>query len=66
MAKTDEKPKKASGANIPEDQRSGIQVKLRLPEEVAEDLDTIARRWGLTRSGTVARLIEDAMDRAED
>jgi predicted DNA-binding protein len=50
--------KKASGVNIPEAQRSGVQVKLRLPPEVAEDLDALAARWNLTRSGTVARLLE--------
>jgi predicted DNA-binding protein len=34
-------------------------VKLRLPPDVAEDLDELAARWGLTRSGTVARLLEE-------
>lgn len=33
-------------------------MKLRLPTDVADDLDELAERWGLTRSGTVARLIE--------
>ena len=54
-----EKAKKASGRNIPEAERGTVQVKLRLPPDVAEDLDTLAERWGLTRSGTVARLVED-------
>lgn len=52
------KPRKASGANIPNSQRSTVQVLLRLPPDVAEDLDDLAERWGMTRSGTVARLLE--------
>lgn len=52
------KPRKASGANIPEAQRGTVQVKLRLPPEVADELDERAARWRLTRSGTVARLLE--------
>jgi predicted DNA-binding protein len=52
--------KKASGRNIPEAERGGVQVKLRLPEDVRDDLDDLAERWGLTRSGAVARLVEEA------
>jgi hypothetical protein len=48
------KKRKASGANIPESQRGTVQVKLRLPQDVAEDLDTLAGRWKFTRSGTEA------------
>ncbi len=59
-----EKKTKASGVNIPEAQRGQKQVKLRLPEDVIEDLDGLAKRWGLTRSGTVARLVEEAGERA--
>lgn len=51
--------KKASGANIPEAQRGTVQVKLRLPPDVAEELDALAESWGLTRSGAVARLVEE-------
>ncbi len=54
--------KKASGVNIPNSQRSTVQVLLRLPPEVAEDLDALAERWGLTRSGTVAKLLEAVGD----
>jgi predicted transcriptional regulator len=54
--------KKASGRNIPEAERGTIQVKLRLPPDVADDLDELARRWNLTRSGAVARLVESAPD----
>jgi len=55
--------KKASGRNIPEAERGrqgggDVQVKLRLPEEVRDDLYDLAERWGLTISGTVARMIE--------
>ena len=51
--------KKASGVNIPEAQRHTVQVQLRLPVDVKEDLDELAERWGLTRAGTVARLLEE-------
>ena len=54
--------KKASGRNIPEAERGTIQVKLRLPPDVADDLDTLAERWGVTRSGAVAMLIERALE----
>lgn len=53
------KAKKASGVNIPETQRHTVQIKLRLPPEVAEALDGLAARWRMTRSGTVARLVEE-------
>ena len=55
------KPKKASGVNIPEAQRGTVAIKLRVPPEVAEELDDLAERWGLTRSGAVGRLVEEAM-----
>jgi hypothetical protein len=51
--------KKASGRNIPEAERGTVQVKLRLPPDVAEELDELADRWGVTRSGAVARLLEE-------
>ncbi len=50
--------KKASGVNIPEAQRGTVAVKLRIPPEVRDDLDDLAERWGLTRSGAVAKLVE--------
>ncbi len=50
--------RKASGKNIPNSQRSTVQVLLRVPPDVLEDLDELAERWGLTRSGTVGRLLE--------
>lgn len=56
------KTKKASGVNIPEAQRGTVQVKLRLPPDVKEDLDDLAERWGLTVSGTVATLVERALE----
>ncbi len=52
------KAKKASGRNIPEAERGTIQVKLRLPPEVVENLDDLAERWGVTRSGAVAQVLE--------
>lgn len=51
--------KKASGRNVREDERGTVQVKLRLPPDVAEDLDGLAARWKMTRSGAVARLLEE-------
>ena len=57
-----EKKKKASGRNIPEAERGTVAVKLRLPVDVVEDLDELAERWQLTRSGTVARLVEQEKD----
>jgi hypothetical protein len=50
--------KKAPGRNVREDERGTVQVKLRLPPDVAEDLDDLAARWGVTRSGAVAILVE--------
>lgn len=49
--------KKSSGVNIPEAQRTTVQVKLRLEVDVAEDLDELARRWGMNRSQCVARMV---------
>lgn len=49
--------KKASGVNIPEAQRTTVQVKLRLDVDVAEDLDELAERWGMNRSQCVARMV---------
>lgn len=57
------KKRKASGVNIPETQRGTVQVKLRLPHDVADELDELSARWGLTRSGTVARMLEMVTDR---
>jgi hypothetical protein len=49
---------KASGRNVRESERSTVQVKLRLPPDVAEELDEYAARKGVTRSGAVALLLE--------
>lgn len=57
------KTKKASGVNIPEAQRHTVRVVLRVPPDVAEALDDLAERWGLTRSGAVARLVEKKTER---
>ncbi len=54
------KKKKPSGVNIPNSQRKTVQILLRVPVDVKEDLDDLAERWGLTRSGAVARLVEEA------
>lgn len=57
------KAKKVSGENIPEEQRNTQQVKLRLPPDVAWELDALAATWRLTRSGAVARLVREEVDR---
>ncbi len=54
------KPKKPSGRNVREAERHTVACKLRLPPDVVEALDVLAERWNLTRSGVVARLVEDA------
>ncbi len=56
------KKRKRSGVNIPNSQRNTVQALLRLPLDVRDDLDELAERWGLTRSGAVAKLVEDAME----
>ncbi len=55
------KPAKASGVNIPEAQRTTVQIKLRLDVDVAEDLDAAAKRWGVTRSQAVTQLVASLM-----
>lgn len=57
-----EKKRKAPGRNIPNSQRHTVQVLLRLPPDVAEALDEMAERWGVTRSGAVGKLVEMASD----
>ncbi len=49
--------KRKPGKNIPETQRTTVQVKLRLDVDVAEDLDALAARWGMNRSQCVARMV---------
>ena len=56
--------KKPSGRNVLESERSTVRLVLRVPPDVAEDLDDLAERWGLTRSGTVARLLEERATQA--
>lgn len=51
--------KKAPGKNIPNAQRHTVQILLRVPPDVAERIEELAERWGLTKAGTVARLVEE-------
>ena len=51
--------KKKPGKNIPNAQRHTVQILLRVPPDVAERLDELAEQWGVTRSGAVARLVEE-------
>ncbi len=55
--------KKASGVNIPNSQRSTVQVLIRLPPDVRDDLNDLAERWGVTVSGAIGKLIEDEKER---
>lgn len=57
------KKPKASGVNIPNSQRSTVQVLIRLPPDVRDDLDELAERWGVTVSGAVGKLVEDEKER---
>ncbi len=50
--------KKASGRNVAEDERGTVRCTLRLEEDYLDELDVIAEQLGLTRSGTVAWLID--------
>lgn len=54
MATTKKKP----GKNIPNAQRHTVQILLRVPPDVAERIEELAEEWGLTKAGTVARLLE--------
>jgi hypothetical protein len=51
--------KKKPGKNIHESQRHTVQIKLRVPPDVAERLDELAEEWGVTRSGAVGMLVEE-------
>lgn len=51
--------KKKPGKNIPNAQRHTVQVLLRVPPEVVERLDELAAEWNITRSGCVARLLDE-------
>ncbi len=51
--------KKKPGKNIPNAQRHTVQILLRVPPDVAERLDELAEQRGVTRSGCVARLVEE-------
>ena len=59
---TDEPRKRSSGPTQPEDERRAGQVLLRLRPSVTRSLDALARRWGVSRSEVVARLVSDARD----
>lgn len=59
MAAMAAKKRKASGVNIPEAQRHTVRLVLRVPVDVADELDELAERRGITRSGAVAWLLED-------
>ncbi len=63
MADMASKKPKASGVNIPNSQRSTVQVLIRLPPDVRDDLDDLAARWGVTVSGAVGRLVEEEKER---
>ena len=51
--------KKASGRNIPEASRGTERLMIRVPHDVKDEFEELARRWGLTHGGTLARLLEE-------
>lgn len=55
--------KKKPGRNIREAERNTVAVKLRLPPETSERLDDLSEEWGVTRSGVVARLVDEHDER---
>lgn len=46
-----------SGPPSPEERLTSKRVSYRLPPEAIAALDTLASRWGLSRSATVARVL---------
>lgn len=51
------KAKRTSGPTQPEDERKAKAVLLRLMPSTSRQLDTLAKRWGCSRSACVATLI---------
>lgn len=46
-----------SGPPTPEERLTSKRVSYRIPPEAIAALDTLAARWGLSRSATVARVL---------
>jgi hypothetical protein len=58
MTDEETKRRRPSGPTQPEAERKNVQVMLRLPPREARRLDLLAKRWGVTRSEAVVRMIE--------
>lgn len=52
--------KSRSGPTIPEGERHGTRMSLRLNPDAARALDVLARRWCVVRSQAIVRLIAEA------
>ena len=53
---------KAPGRNIADAERNTTKVTLRLAPEAAEDLESLAEQWGITKAEVVARLVTRARE----
>lgn len=60
MAARKAKPRKVSGPPSPEANRRDKVLSVRISDEAREALDSVAERWGLSRSAAVARLALEA------
>lgn len=61
MASRKVKPKpRQGGPDSPESNRRDKVLSVRISDEAREALDTVAARWGLSRSAAVARLALEA------
>ncbi len=54
-----------SGPPSPEANRAAKVISVRLDDEPREALESLSRRWKLSRSATVARLALEALGRPE-
>ena len=52
--------KSRSGPTIPEADRLGTRMTLRLDADTTQALDALAARWGVVRSAAIARAIAQA------
>jgi len=54
--------KSRSGPTIPEADRLGTRMTLRLDADATTALDALTRRWGIVRSLAIARAIVEALE----
>ena len=63
MSRATQPKKRSSGPTQPEPDRKRKQYTLRLSDDEVEALDTVAERWGVSRSDAVARLAREELER---